>query len=27
MKEASLARHAEWPAYRARTWWLLPGLL
>ena len=27
MKEASLARHPEWPAYRARTWWLLPGLL
>ena len=27
MKEASLARHAGWAAYRARTWWLIPGVL
>ena len=26
-KEASLSRHPEWAAYRARTWWLLPPLL
>lgn len=27
MKEASLARHPGWAAYRARTWWLIPGVL
>lgn len=27
MKEASLSRHAGWTEYRARTWWLIPGLL
>ena len=27
MKEASMSRYAEWPAYRARTCWILPGLL
>lgn len=27
MKEASMSRHPEWPAYRKRTWWLLPGVL
>jgi protein-S-isoprenylcysteine O-methyltransferase Ste14 len=26
VKEASLSRHPEWPAYRRRTGWLLPGL-
>lgn len=26
MKEASLSRHPEWAAYRARTWWLVPYL-
>jgi protein-S-isoprenylcysteine O-methyltransferase Ste14 len=25
--EASLARYPEWPAYRARTWWLVPYVL
>ncbi len=27
MKEVSMSRHPEWPAYKARTRWLLPGLL
>lgn len=27
MKEASLARHPEWAAYRARTWWVVPGVI
>lgn len=27
MKEASMSRYPEWEAYRARTRWLLPGLL
>jgi protein-S-isoprenylcysteine O-methyltransferase Ste14 len=27
MKEASLARYPEWAAYRARSWWLIPGVL
>jgi protein-S-isoprenylcysteine O-methyltransferase Ste14 len=27
MKEASMSRYPEWAAYRARTRWLLPGLL
>ena len=27
LKEASLARYAGWEAYRARSWWLLPGIL
>lgn len=26
-KESSLSRHPEWPAYRARSWWLIPGIL
>lgn len=26
-KEQSLARHPGWPAYRQRSWWLVPGLL
>ena len=26
MKEASMSRHAEWAAYRHRTWWLVPGI-
>ena len=26
-KEASMARHPEWVAYRARTWWVIPGVL
>lgn len=26
MKERSLSRHPDWPAYRARTRWLVPGL-
>jgi len=26
MKEASMSRYADWQAYRARTYWLLPGL-
>lgn len=26
MKERSLARHPEWPAYRERTRWLVPGI-
>lgn len=27
LKEASLSRYPEWPAYRARTKWLVPRLL
>ena len=27
MKEASMSRYSEWEAYRARTWWIIPGLL
>jgi protein-S-isoprenylcysteine O-methyltransferase Ste14 len=27
LKEASLARHADWEGYRARSWWLLPRIL
>ena len=27
MKEASMSRYPEWPGYRQRTWWLLPGVL
>jgi protein-S-isoprenylcysteine O-methyltransferase Ste14 len=27
MKEASMSRYPEWEAYRARTWWVIPGLL
>jgi hypothetical protein len=27
LKEASLARYAGWETYRARSWWLLPGIL
>lgn len=27
MKEASLSRYPEWDAYRARSWWLVPGVL
>ena len=26
IKEASMSRYPEWAAYRARTWWLVPGL-
>jgi protein-S-isoprenylcysteine O-methyltransferase Ste14 len=26
MKEASMSRYPDWRAYKARTWWLLPGL-
>ncbi len=26
MKEVSMSRHAQWPAYRKKTWWLLPGI-
>jgi protein-S-isoprenylcysteine O-methyltransferase Ste14 len=26
MKEASMSRYHEWQAYRARSWWLVPGL-
>lgn len=27
MKEARMSRYPEWPAYKRRTWWLVPGLL
>jgi protein-S-isoprenylcysteine O-methyltransferase Ste14 len=27
MKEASMSRHEGWAAYRARTRWLIPGVL
>ncbi|MCU0990001.1 MAG: DUF1295 domain-containing protein [Xanthomonadales bacterium] len=27
LKEASLARYPGWETYRARSWWLLPGIL
>jgi protein-S-isoprenylcysteine O-methyltransferase Ste14 len=27
MKEVSMSRYPEWDAYRARTWWIIPGLL
>jgi protein-S-isoprenylcysteine O-methyltransferase Ste14 len=27
LKEVSLSRYPEWAAYRARSWWLLPGIL
>jgi protein-S-isoprenylcysteine O-methyltransferase Ste14 len=27
LKEASLSRYPEWPAYKARSWWLIPWLL
>jgi protein-S-isoprenylcysteine O-methyltransferase Ste14 len=27
MKEVSLARYPEWNAYRARSWWLIPGVI
>lgn len=27
VKEASMARHPEWAAYRRRTWWLVPWIL
>lgn len=27
LKEVSLARYPEWADYRARSWWLLPGIL
>jgi len=27
LKEASLSRHPGWAKYRARTWWLVPGML
>ena len=26
MKEVSMSRHADWTAYRKRSWWLLPGV-
>jgi protein-S-isoprenylcysteine O-methyltransferase Ste14 len=26
-KEASMSRHPEWPKYRQRTHWLIPGIL
>lgn len=27
IKEASMARHPDWEAYRGRTWWLVPFVL
>jgi len=27
LKEASMSRYPEWAAYKARTWWLVPGIL
>jgi protein-S-isoprenylcysteine O-methyltransferase Ste14 len=27
MKESRMSRHPGWNEYRARTWWLVPGLL
>ncbi len=27
MKEASMSRYPEWAEYKARSWWLLPGLI
>jgi protein-S-isoprenylcysteine O-methyltransferase Ste14 len=26
MKERSLSRHSGWAEYRARTWWVIPGV-
>jgi len=26
MKEASMARYADWAEYRKRSWWLIPGV-
>jgi len=27
LKEASMARYAQWAEYKARTWWVVPGLI